>query len=158
MKGPEFWQELFFENRRMAIALKETVKPIIEAHGLTPFQAHLLGVLKIEDGQSISRLSSQACMKPSNFTPLWHSLEEQGYVERRRDEADRRSWRLFITEKGLAKTLLVEGAISRAFTDSDDPELIAVLQQQILDGFAAFRRLTELTAITSLSPDPREEE
>lgn len=138
----DFCRELFEENRFMCITLKSTISEISAHHGLSHFQAHLIGDLMDCDGQTIKELAEHAFIKPSNFTPIVSTLEEQGFVERRRDEKDKRSFRLFLTEKGRTTSQQIDQEFSSLFGEGNSEA--EELQQRVLEGFAAFRKLTEL--------------
>ena len=76
-------------------------------HGLNPYQAHLLGEIASQDGQTIKELAYHLCVKPSNFKPIAQPLEERGLIERRQDENDKRSFRIYLTEKGRAESAAI---------------------------------------------------
>lgn len=50
---------------------------------------------------SVSEFADQLCVKPSAVTALMNRLTEKGYVERIRDETDRRVVYLRLTELGM---------------------------------------------------------
>ncbi|MCG8460249.1 MAG: MarR family transcriptional regulator, partial [Holophagales bacterium] len=68
--------------------------------GLTYPQYTTLTLLWEEDGQGVGALASRLGMKSSTLTPLAKRLEELGYVERRRDDADERRVLVYLTESG----------------------------------------------------------
>ena len=138
----DFCRELFEENRFMCITLKSAISEVSARHGLSHFQAHLIGDLVERDGQTIKELAEHAFIKPSNFTPIVSTLEEQGFVERRRDEKDKRSFRLFLTEKGRTTSQQISQEFSSLFGEGNSEA--EELQQRVLEGFAAFHKLTEL--------------
>ncbi len=137
-----FCRMLFEETRYMNLAIKETLADVIKRHDLNHFQAHLLGDLHSEDGQPIRQLADHICVKPSNFTPLVHSLEERGLIERRQDEKDKRSYRIYLTPEGRAKSEAIDKDFAQLF--GGDNAQASELQQQVLAGFKAFRQLAEM--------------
>jgi MarR family transcriptional regulator, organic hydroperoxide resistance regulator len=143
MNKLDFCRALFEESRYMNIVLKAALAVVVERHGLSHVQALLLGDLRSEDGQSISQLADHVSVKPSNFTPLARSLEEMGLIERRQDETDKRSFRIFLTDEGRYVSERIDEDVSNLFggenPESDD------LQQKAIEGFEAFRRLVELS-------------
>jgi DNA-binding MarR family transcriptional regulator len=50
---------------------------------------------------TVSELADRLCVKPSAVTAIMNRLTEKGYVERVRDEKDRRVVYLSLTEKGM---------------------------------------------------------
>ncbi len=137
----DFCRALLEETRYMNLSVKETLSSVIARRGLNHFQAHLLGELSSEDGQSIRQLADRAYIKPSNFTPLIHSLEELGLVERRRDNADKRSYRIFLTGKGRETSKSIEEDFASLF-GGENPQADE-LKERVLAGFEAFRKLIE---------------
>lgn len=68
---------------------------------------HLLLIIKkrtkIEpEGLKVSEISHILCIAPPTVTQVINGLEENGYVERTMDKADRRAVRVKLTEKGAA--------------------------------------------------------
>lgn len=99
MEKINFCRTLFEETRFMSLLIKSTLSSIVARHGLNPYQAHLLGEIASQDGQTIKELAYHLCVKPSNFKPIAQPLEERGLIERRQDENDKRSFRIYLTEK-----------------------------------------------------------
>ncbi len=133
----------------MNMTIKGTLDRIIQRYDLNGFQAHLLGELSSEDGQPIKQLANRISVKPSNFTPLLHSLEEADLIERKQDECDKRSYRIYLTEKGREKTESIDKDFALLF-GGESPRA-SELQGQILAGFEAFRELAEIS--DSVKPD-----
>lgn len=97
MEKINFCRTLFEETRFMSLLIKSTLSSIVARHGLNPYQAHLLGEIASQDGQTIKELAYHLCVKPSNFKPIAQPLEERGLIERRQDENDKRSFRIYLT-------------------------------------------------------------
>jgi DNA-binding MarR family transcriptional regulator len=92
------------------------------------------------------------CVKPSNFKPIAQPLEERGLIERRQDENDKRSFRIYLTEKGRAESAAIDAEFSALFEENPDA---AELQQQVIEGFIAFRKLASLNSQLKIIPtDP----
>lgn len=118
-----------------------------------PLQAHLLGETASQDGQTIKELAYHLCVKPSNFKPIAQPLEEHGLIERRQDENDKRSFRIYLTEKGRAESAAIDAEFSALFEENPDA---AELQQQVIEGFEAFRKLASLNSqLKTIPTDPR---
>ncbi len=78
-------------------------KEQFDQYELTPQQFGLLGFLWQEDGISQSLLSAKSQIDRTTMGGLIDRLEKEGLVMRRPDPADRRAYRICLTEKG--KTL-----------------------------------------------------
>ena len=63
-------------------------------------QGHLLGVLLNNDGSTQKELSLQLRIRPTSLGELVTKLEQNGYVERRVNENDKRVTNIYLTEKG----------------------------------------------------------
>ena len=147
MEKINFCRTLFEETRFMSLLIKSTLSSIVARHGLNPYQAHLLGEIASQDGQTIKELAYHLCVKPSNFKPIAQPLEERGLIERRQDENDKR-----LTEKGRAESAAIDAEFSALFEENPDA---AELQQQVIEGFIAFRKLASLNSQLKIIPtDP----
>jgi DNA-binding MarR family transcriptional regulator len=69
---------------------------------LTPAQLVVLRRLRAADGQPMRDLAPRAGLDPTSLNWLVDQLEEKGFVERRRDDADRRLVRVWLTDEGRA--------------------------------------------------------
>ena len=155
MEKINFCRTLFEETRFMSLLIKSTLSSIVARHGLNPYQAHLLGEIASQDGQTIKELAYHLCVKPSNFKPIAQPLEERGLIERRQDENDKRSFRIYLTEKGRAESATIDAEFSALFEENPDA---AELQQQVIEGFEAFRKLASLNSqLKTIPTDPTQE-
>ena len=92
-----------------------------DAHGLKPRQFQILGLLE-RGGLGQRELGERMDLDPSIVVGLLNPLEEQGYVTRDRDPADRRRHTVSLTTAG-AKHLKAAADAQRAVED----ELFAAL-------------------------------
>ena len=67
--------------------------------GLTSPQARLLLLLHVTEGENQGFYAERLEVEPISLTRMIDRMEESGLIERRRDPADRRAWRLFLTER-----------------------------------------------------------
>lgn len=87
---------LLADNSRLARwAFDRQVREI----GVTGPQARLLLLLHRFPGENQSFYAEQIEVEPITLCRMVDRLEEAGLVERRRDPADRRAWRLHLTTK-----------------------------------------------------------
>ena len=77
---------------------------------VTPAQLVVLRQLGAEDGQPLRDLAPRAALDPTSLNWLVDRLEKNGFLERRRDPADRRLVRAWLTDEGrsLAADLAAE--------------------------------------------------
>jgi len=68
--------------------------------GITALQWRLITYLKRHEGVRQGPLAELIEVEPITLSRMVDRLVEAGLVERRADPADRRAWRLFLTDKG----------------------------------------------------------
>jgi DNA-binding MarR family transcriptional regulator len=73
---------------------------LVASIGLTPPHAGILRAIAAEPGRSQQALSGQMGLLPSRVVAYVDELEDRGYVERRRNPADRRLHALYLTASG----------------------------------------------------------
>lgn len=88
-------------------AFKQYSRPLKE-FGLTPMQFFVLAILWKNEGCSQQRVADDSFCDKSTIVHLIDKLEEAGFVERRQVPEDRRTYRLFLTQK--AKDLFPEAS------------------------------------------------
>ena len=71
--------------------------------GLSPAGLGVLRVLVARDGLKSSEVAARGWSTPATVTSVVDTLVRDGYVQRRRDDEDRRVVRLFVTDAGRRK-------------------------------------------------------
>ena len=71
----------------------------VRALGMTSRQARLLLILHVTEGENQGYYAELLEVEPISLTRMVDRMEEAGLIERRRDPADRRAWRLFLTDR-----------------------------------------------------------
>lgn len=98
-------------QKQLLAELKET--------GLSSGQPKILDFLKEHDGSSQKDIAHGCHIEPGTLTTLLNRMEEIGLVERRMLDGNRRTFYVFMTEKGKLKAKQVDQAFiqleSRAF-------------------------------------------
>lgn len=93
---------LGFQVGQVARKLQKTYEASFAPFGLTPSQALVLDQLWQEDGLPLKEVGARAHLDPTSVNWLVGQLEKAGLAERRKDSADRRVVRLWLTEPGRA--------------------------------------------------------
>jgi MarR family transcriptional regulator, organic hydroperoxide resistance regulator len=75
-------------------------QPLLEGLGLTYPQYIAMVVLWERDGQTVGELGQRLFLESNTVTPLLKRLETLGHIKRRRDPADERQVRIYLTEVG----------------------------------------------------------
>jgi MarR family transcriptional regulator, organic hydroperoxide resistance regulator len=104
-------------------------------YDLTPEQYAALARLSEKEGVNQSQLGERMLKDRHNMTRILSLLEKRGYVERRADQADKRMYRIFLTEAG------------RNIRDSVTPVVLNHLNQMYSgltpEDFLTMRRILE---------------
>lgn len=97
-------EALGFSIYRLFSQSSNLLRRTFQAEGLdlTPEQWGVLTRLREEEGMNQSHLGEKTFKDRHNITRILNLLEKRGCIERRPDEGDRRIYRLFLTESGLA--------------------------------------------------------
>lgn len=118
------------------------------ALGVTRAQWRVLVRLRHQDGVRQVNLADALDVEPITLCRMIDRLSEAGLVERRRDEADRRAWRVFLTPKAspLMEKLHVlgEAFLADALEGVSEEE-----QQRVLDTLAVVRANLSKTAVAA---------
>ncbi len=103
----------------------------------TPSQMGILFLLSKGEGKTMSELSSVLSIDNSTLTRLSDRLVKEGFVERIRDDSDRRISKLRITEKGTAESrraLRITKEINSEITKGFSPDEFAIFAR-VLESF-----------------------
>ena len=80
--------------------LQKLVMSRIKPLGLTTGQPKVLDYLKDHDGSNQRQLAYGCRIEPSSLTALLNRMEDTGLIERRKKDGNRRSYYIYMTEKG----------------------------------------------------------
>jgi DNA-binding MarR family transcriptional regulator len=109
---------------------------LAEHHGLTSAGMRVLFILS-RTGDATHREVAEHCfVRPATLTGIVDTLERDGFVERRRDSADRRTVRLALTDQGhqhaQVLTDLIHGDPPLTSVDAD-PVKRAVIREFLIE-------------------------
>jgi DNA-binding MarR family transcriptional regulator len=98
----------------------------LKGSGLTIGQPKVLDYLKDHDGASQKDIAQGCHIEPGTLTTILNRMEETGLVERRMLNGNRRSFFIFMTEKGKKQLNIITKAFSEieeaAFCDISKEE------------------------------------
>ncbi|MCI8332237.1 MAG: winged helix-turn-helix transcriptional regulator [Clostridiales bacterium] len=110
------------------------LRQLAEESGLNESYRHILFHLSHQDGVTQLALAEMTRLKPPTISVTLQKMQEEGYVERKRDEEDLRNTRVFMTEKGRAfneeaKSLVesLDSAAIAGFDETEKQQLMAML-------------------------------
>jgi DNA-binding MarR family transcriptional regulator len=112
--------------------------------GLERPHAGILRIIGLSPGLTQQALGQQLGILPSRLVTLLDELQERGYVERRSDPEDRRSYALHLTDAGR-RVLEQIGEIAR---QHDDDICAALNMQERLELHELLRRIAEQQSLT----------
>jgi DNA-binding MarR family transcriptional regulator len=84
---------------------------------LTPADAGILRLLRVEAGLSQQELAARLQIHPSRLVAILDNLEKRGFVERRANPDDRRLYSLHLTQAG-GEALEKIGSVARKHQDA----------------------------------------
>ncbi|GGS95663.1 hypothetical protein GCM10010156_62390 [Planobispora rosea] len=105
---------------------KRRIAAGLERLGLHLGQEIYLAQLWREDGLCQGRLAGCAKVSAANVTQVLRGLERQGLVVRRRDEADGRVQRIWLTDEGRA----LEGPVTEVWRNAEADWLAGLTPEQ----------------------------
>ncbi len=112
--------------------------------GISPAGLGVLRVLATQNGLKSSEVASRGWSSPGTVTSVVDTLVRDGYVERRRDDDDRRVVRLYVTDQGRRKVDEAGAVIGPKWRDAFDyvaPEDEPVIRTFLSDTIERFSML-----------------
>jgi DNA-binding MarR family transcriptional regulator len=141
----ELRRELVFQIIETSRLLHVYVDHKARENGTTRAQWAVLGRLRRQEGLSQVELAKQLELAPISLVPLLDRLVDQGFVERRADEKDRRAKRLFLTAAGRRK---IEGldplghAMRAEILEGQSEERMQAMRDMLLEVKEQLKALT----------------
>jgi DNA-binding MarR family transcriptional regulator len=124
-----------FLLKRLGFRMKERASSAFEAAGETPYCHALLSLLEEGERATQGTIADALGYDRSYLVGLLDDLEERGYIERRRDKADRRRHVVSITAEGkkaLTRMRALSAELEGEFLEPLDPEERATLHELLL--------------------------
>lgn len=134
---------LGFEIADTALAIRRAYDARASRIGMTRSQWRAVKRIEHEPGLRQVELAERLDMEPITLCRLVDRLEEARIVERRRDPADRRAWRLWLTDESgplLEKLTILAAELGEEAFDGLHPSQIETLRvslQRIRDNLAS---------------------
>ncbi|MFF7656025.1 MarR family winged helix-turn-helix transcriptional regulator [Streptomyces sp. NPDC007983] len=137
--------------KRLEQAIRAHLDALLRPLGLTTLQYTALTVLERRDGLSSAQLARRSFVKPQTMHEMVQTLEERGFIERRRDPANRRVLLISLSDRGREAL--------RAYD-----EQVRLLEERMLGGLTEDRRgelrqaLIDCTRAMSATPPGTEDD
>ena len=144
MKSAKIEDRLIFLISRVYTRCMITLKKLLQQEGLnvTPKQVMLLHYLQNNNGCSLTELSRGVMLENSTITGLINRLEKSGYVERRNDPKDRRTYCIYFTDKGrlvASRSLPIIKKINEMIKEGYSEKEIEAFKKVMLGAFNKFK-------------------
>ncbi len=79
-------------QKKLFLSLKDT--------GLTLGQPKVLDFLREKDGAAQKEIAAACHIEPASLTTILNGMEEKGMIQRKSLNGNRRSWHIFLTDRG----------------------------------------------------------
>ena len=148
MRGMLSLPHLLSDSSRL---LRRAFDARVRTLGMTSQQARLLLILQVNEGENQGFYAEVLEVEPISLTRMIDRMEEAGLIERRRDPADRRAWRLFLTDRSRQLIDQVRACLTgledEMLTGLDEAQRAALagMLETIRVNFSNVRPLTEVT-------------
>ena len=93
--------------------VQKALLELLKDTGLTIGQPKILDYLKEHDGSNQKEIAAACFLEAGSLTTIRNKMEENGLIERRTLNGNRRSFHIFMTEEGKEKQKLVDAAFSQ---------------------------------------------
>lgn len=109
----------------------------LKGTGLTIGQPKILDYLKEHDGSNQKEIAKACFLEAGSLTTILNKMEEKGLIERRMLNGNRRSFHIFLTDKGKEKQEL----ISRAFEKIEENALVNISDEEFNNCMTMFKKI-----------------
>jgi len=109
--------------------------------GITTAQVSVLSILSVTGSASQVEVAAELKLREAAITPMVARLLGNGLIARQRDDSDRRSWRLTLTEAGKSVLLAAKPPFARInhIVDSalseEEIDRLAILLAKLVEAF-----------------------
>lgn len=116
MKGIDFKKEMWDFLHSLRDGMDNIFRPVIEDHGLTIMQAHILFVIKHYERPTVGCLCSEIGLTSGNASSMCKKLEKTGFLNRNRDPNDERFVALSLTKQGETAVQMIKEAFDKKYS------------------------------------------
>ena len=111
--------------------------------GLTSGQPKILDFLLTHDGREQKDIAHGCHIEPGTLTTLLNRMEKTGLIERRTLNGNRRSFYVFLTEKGKEQSV----AVSEAFRELEEKAFAGLTDEERITLMKLFKKIYHNTII-----------
>jgi DNA-binding MarR family transcriptional regulator len=143
-------EQIIVALRRISQAIDTYSRYLWQEHGLTSPQLGALRELKRHTDVTPGRLAELLHVTPQTMAGIVNRLLQRGLISRQRDERDRRSYMIHITDEGLR---LADAAPS-LLRDRFCSELANLEQWEQTQMLATLQRIAEMMSAANVEDEP----
>lgn len=143
-------EQIIVALRRISQAIDTYSRYLWQEYGLTSPQLGALRELKRNTDVTPGRLAELLHVTPQTMAGIVHRLLQRGLITRKRDERDRRSYMIHITDEGLR---LADAAPS-LLRDRFRSELASLEQWEQTQMLSTLQRIAEMMSVANLDEEP----
>lgn len=107
--------------------VQKALLELLKDTGLTIGQPKILDYLKEHDGSNQKEIAAACFLEAGSLTTILNKMEENGLIERRTLNGNRRSFHIFMTEEGKEKQKLVD----KAFSEIESRALMGISGEEL---------------------------
>ena len=107
--------------------VQKALLELLKDTGLTIGQPKILDYLKEHDGSNQKEIATACFLEAGSLTTILNRMEENGLIERRTLNGNRRSFHIFMTEEGKEKQKLVD----KAFSEIESRALMGISGEEL---------------------------
>lgn len=107
--------------------VQKALLELLKDTGLTIGQPKILDYLKEHDGSNQKEIAAACFLEAGSLTTILNRMEENGLIERRTLNGNRRSFHIFMTEEGKEKQKLVD----KAFSEIESRALMGISGEEL---------------------------
>jgi len=143
----ELLSRVSYRIRLIQIAAYKSFEKVVTGLGTAPRYYGLLKIVEANPGIPQARLAEVIFLDRSSLVPILETLTEEGWVERRATERDRRVRRVYLTPQGKTRLALLEREVARheemmtrGMSETEKARLLASFDKidaNLRDAFAA---------------------
>ncbi|BBF43708.1 transcriptional regulator, MarR family [Lachnospiraceae bacterium KM106-2] len=111
---------------------------LLKEYEVSAAEYPVLMILYRQDGRTQENVVSELAIDKSAITRVVKSLEEKGFIERKKDEVDKRCNRIYLTEKGHLLKKPIEkgimewnGILQKDMSNEESDEVMRLLNQMV---------------------------
>ena len=106
-------QLVIYQLRSSWFQISKLYNEIAAEHNASVSMAFVLLAINEEEGTPVTKIAPRMGMEPNSLSRILKSMEEDGFILRKKDEADKRMAYVCLTEKGKEKREVALKAVYR---------------------------------------------